>query len=254
LFGRNLKDPDVQTVYTASFVAAVRDGLKAAVSKIGVENTIVLAPDNGGRIMKVMLEELGFTMDQMPNFRMGRRQLQDGGYTVAVKFDQEWPKGENVLFADDCLARVGSLEVSRRLWAEKHGTPQMFGIAVGVGVRRSTVEYAKKLKEMGWNYGIWMAGESNSMNEHYYLALTKEEKKVLALPNEYDMRVGDMGNAMTLATTERCEEVPMYKGIFNHPEKDEMVARLVDGVIMSSQQERQTNLTMAAMYLRRMVF
>ena len=92
------------------------------------------------------------------------------------------------------------------------------------------------------------------MNEHYYLALTKEEKKVLALPNEYDMRVGDMGNAMTLATTERCEEVPMYKGIFNHPEKDEMVARLVDGVIMSSQQERQTNLTMAAMYLRRMVF
>jgi hypothetical protein len=223
--GFDITHPDIQTLYSANFVIATREPMKAAVDMVGT-GAAVMAPERGARILKVMLGVMGFSQEQMPVYRASRKH-RDGHYTVGMMMTESFVQGNgNLLCVDDCAARDGSEDTSFNHWVDKFGMPDSYAIVIGAAVRRSVHGRSARLNAMGVNHAIFAASEANSMNDDDYLTVTPEETEVLKLPANYIYRVNDMGNGMNLVTPERQREIPLYQLLTASAENDATVLEL----------------------------
>lgn len=219
----DLTDHDVQFVYTANFVIGTRSALQKGIEHVGRE-AVVLAPDRGGRVLRIMLEALGVAPFQMPTYQASRNIFPTGEYTVALRLSEPLPNGRTVLHVDDCGAAGGTEYAGLAVWETLHGhRPERYAAVFGAGVRRAVERRASWLAHRGYDFIIASAAESNVMDDHYYLALTDQERRVLELPSSYGYRVNDMGMAMNFDTAARQQEIPLFFALAQHPEYDSLI-------------------------------
>lgn len=220
----DLHDSDMQFLAIANFIVGTRPALRRAIEHVGRE-AVVAAPKRGGEVLELMLEAEGFDKSQMWDYQASRVPLSDGSYTIALRFNGSCPEGEDLLAVDDCLARVGTMQITQHVWTERFGKPRKLALSVGVGVRRSVHHLAQMLEHHRIDYRIYAGAESNGMDYHDYLELTDEEKRVLSLPRKFGPRVNDMGVVMNLQASGRGRDIHNIRAIAGSEGFDEAVLK-----------------------------
>jgi hypothetical protein len=217
----NLKDPDVSLLYKSMFVIGTRQPLQAALDY--VKPDVVLAPMRGAKILKVMLESLGVSADNMPFYRAARK-LVNGNYTVGINGVDSFIDGGNILFVDDVVAAFGSEKSSYDAWVSvMHHQPTRYAVCAGMGVNRAIMTRQSLLEAEKIDYKMFFGAVSHRLNDRYYLTLTDEEKTHLDLPNS-EFRVGDMGDAM--GNIPKNEE-HLIQDLTVNPTNDDTILELV---------------------------
>jgi len=225
----SLDHPDVQLIYTANFMALFRKPLEQGINYVG-KDTIVLAPERGAGVIKLMLAAYGFKPEQMTKYQASRNIL-DRNYTVALRFDAPLRRGSKVIHLDDCGAAGGTEWAGLAIYELLHGTPEAYASVIGVGVRRAVTKRAEELAAREINFRIFVGAESHLMNSHYYLALTPEERHILALSNDHTFRVGDMGIAMELDSPARQADLPYLQQLAGTSDWDQEILDLTAAVV-----------------------
>jgi hypothetical protein len=187
--------PERQQLYAANFTIMMRDVLANALAEFN-DTPMIMAPERGGKIIKLMLEGMGVAAT-MPRYRASRNVV-DGHYTVGLRFEDELPEATSVLFVDDCLAATGTERATHQYLTERFGQLQQYGVAAGVGAVRAVNSRASQMEQEGLDGFIWCGGEAHGMDDHYYLTLTAEERACLGLGDYFKQRVGDMGELMDM--------------------------------------------------------
>lgn len=206
-FDGRLGEEAVQLVYVANFIIGNRSQLHSARELVGTSDVVVLAPERGAWVQKMMMMALGYEASQMPNYRASRVMVEmpDGGvgYTVGVQIRDQIPKARRVVHVDDCQAGGGTEKLMEELLREKFGKPEVYVSVAGVAGRRAVNKRARTLLAEDVDFRILASAESHGMNRDYYLTLTSGEKEVMGLPDDYRWRVNDMGEAMNLSRETR---------------------------------------------------
>jgi hypothetical protein len=233
-----------QLLYISAFIIGSSPAVDLGIKHVGLD-PVVLAPDRGGEILRVILQAKGVPKENMPLYQDSRIIFKAGDnnvYTIALKFLAPFndPKNENniiqinnlknktnMLHIDDCGAAGGTEETDYDVWSKELFTPQQYASVIGVSVRRAIARRTQvlnhQLTHVRWK--IISAAESNEMNDHFYLGLTEQEQEILQVSG--NMRVNDMGNGMSLKSPEMRALIPIFKTLVQHPEIHDHVMNLI---------------------------
>ncbi len=182
-------DPSSREHYQTAITPVVDLVLTEALAR--AKGTITLMPPlNGGKFVKDRFVQLPTVPRsiEIVDYRASRV-VGPNGYNIGLRFNDRLPDilpGATVIFADDCIAAVGTLFAS--LHALPHQDVQVLIAATALTVRGAMAIEAT-LPQMGFTDFHAFAGiPVFAMNNDYYLLRTQEE----GYP-EGTFVVGDMG-------------------------------------------------------------
>jgi hypothetical protein len=168
--------------------------LQKTAEKIAVQNpnspTYLLCPLNGGLFMTDLYKENpDWPLTQIIEYRAARVITHAHHYHVGIRRISpipEIPKYSNVIFADDCIAAVGTALASLKLLPPPQVNLYFASTALTL---RGAVALESALPQLGFDrYEIVSGAKVRQLNSDYYLMRTEEEN----FP-EGSFYVGDMG-------------------------------------------------------------
>ena len=204
--GMEMDRPALGVIYTAGFVAMFGPVLESVVKQVAEnergEGVTLIAPLRGGEVVHAMCRAMGMDGLHIPLIRQSRVMTVGGRYSVGLRVEEmRGDKLRNrVVFADDCVAALGSAVTALR-WAREQGRVERVGVAVGFGVARSMSRLVSVVNEIAGGQEVpvvQVARIARAMDDDYYLALTEAERQRNGFPSHYQMTVNDMGKAMSL--------------------------------------------------------
>ena len=170
-------NPDHRFIYQ-EILATVVDRVLYRASDYISTTVILMPPLNGGRFIAERFRQIPLRSRAFREFhyRASRIIQTDGAYNVGLRLNSpapEVPRGATVIFADDCIAGVGTCLASLSLLPH---TDVNLVIAASAVTVRGAAALETTLPRLGFaNFTIIAGAPVLALNDHYYLLRTVEE-------------------------------------------------------------------------------